>query len=499
MAQDPRSMLSSVSAMSAPRRVALLAGLAVAVVGVWLVARWAAAPTYVTLYRELDLREASSLHEHLEKANVEHRLGDGGSSIEVPTAEAARARVALAKDGLPSSGRPGLELFDKPSMMMTDFTERVTYQRALEGELARTIASIQGIQRAEVHLLIPATSPLRRSERASGASVVLTLQANGTLTPETVQGITYIVSNSVENLSSENVAIMDNSGRVLSAPAAAGSTEGLTSRQLEVQRGLEGRLVAKIEDLLTGIVGPGHVRAEVGAQMSFDQTDQTVETFNPEGQVLQSEQRSETGEGGGVEGASDNAQTIVSNTYLNSRKLEKTTGSSGRVERLTVAVLVDQKTLAESGQGGSPPLNLGAIEALVRNVIAADSTRGDRVSVMAVPLTLSPVASGAAGGVASDGVKMDPMRMVDQVGRPLVNVVAILALAFLAWRGAALLGVGAGVGAAVGVATNGNAPVSTNGLQDGAAPSRNRLAAELSDRPETTAHVVRGWIAEDGS
>jgi flagellar M-ring protein FliF len=491
-------MMQTWNRWSGPRRAVTLVLLIAAIVGVWLLARWASAPTYVTLYRDLDLREASTLHDHLAKAGVPHRLADGGTAVEVPAADAARARVALAKDGLPTGGRPGLELFDKPSWGMTDFTQRVTYQRALEGELARTIAQIRGIQRAEVHLLLPATSSLRRSDRNAGASVVLTMKPNASLTAETVQGITYIVSNSVENLSSENVAVMDDAGRVLTVPAAAGSSEGLTSRQIEVQQGLERRLVSKIEDLIGGIVGTGNVRAEVGAQMSFEQRDQTVETFNPDGQVLQTEQRSESGEGGGVEGASDNSQTVVSNTYLNSRRLEKTTGGVGTVERLTVAVLVDAKALAQSAKDGAPPLAPAAIERLVRDAIAADSTRGDRVSVLAVPL-VAPIAagSGAGGGTASDAVKTDPVQMAERVSRPLVNVVAVGAIAFLVWRGLALLAAGrSGAPAQIGppdaVATLGN------GAGDAAA-LRNRIASELPERPETAAHVVRAWMTEDGA
>jgi flagellar biosynthesis/type III secretory pathway M-ring protein FliF/YscJ len=168
----------------------------------------------------------------------------------------------------------------------------------------------------------------------------------------------------------------------------------------------------------------------------------------------------------------------------------------GKVERLTVAVLVDAKALAESAKNGQPPLQTGAIERLVRDAIAADSTRGDRVSVMAVPL-VAPLASGG-GGSASDAVKTDPVQLVERVSRPLVNVAAVAALAFLLWRGISLLAAARGPAGGAGTPVpEGAAAALGNGA--GEASVRNRLVAELSERPETAAHVVRAWMTEDGS
>src|SRR5512143_2302325 len=252
----PRSLLG----LHGNRRFLVLAGAALLVVAVWQGSRWVSTPTYVTLYSGLPLGEAGQITERLGKANIRYRLDGGGTEVQVPVTDAARARVSLAKDGLPRDGRPGLELFDKPSWGMTDFTQRVTYQRALEGELARTIGGLQGVESAEVHLVMPQSSPLRRLERPAGASVVLKLRAGAVLSPDAVQGITYIVSNSVEQLSSDNVAVMDDAGHVLTVPSAAGSIAGLTSRQLEYQQSTERRLVEKVEALLGTVLGAGRAR-----------------------------------------------------------------------------------------------------------------------------------------------------------------------------------------------------------------------------------------------
>jgi flagellar M-ring protein FliF len=467
----------------------LALGLAVLLVGgVWYASRLISAPTYMTLYRDLELNEAGTIAERLGKGGIPYRLEAGGTEVMVPVAEAARARVTLAKDGLPQNGRPGLELFDKPSWGMTDFTQRVTFQRALEGELARTIGGLQGIERAQVHLVMSTSSPLRRLERPAGASVVLKLKAGAVLSPEAVQGITYIVSNSVEQLSSDNVAVMDDAGRVLSTPSAAGSIAGLTSRQLEFQRTTEGRLTEKIEALLGTVLGAGRTRAQVAAQLSFDQVDETVETFDPDGQVLQTEQRSETGAGADAAGT----QTVVSNAYQNSRRTEKREAAVGTVTRLTIAVLVDEKALR-----ATPGVRL---EGMVRDAVGADSTRGDRVTVMAVPFEQATLPVPPGGTSSQEKPKVEPLQMVERYGRPAVNLVAIIILAIIALQAVRMLGSPRGAAAPEGAESAPSlatpmlaAPVANSP----AALLRNRLQVETSERPETMAQVLRAWLSEN--
>ncbi len=486
---------STFARMPGNRRFLLIGVLVVVLAALAAVGRWASTPTYVTLYRDLDLKESGQMAEQLGKTNVPYRLAAGGTEVQVPVAEVARARVALAKDGLPASGRPGLELFDKPSWGMTDFTQRVTYQRALEGELSRTLGQISGVERAEVHLVMPAPTAVRRNDRPAGASVVLSLKGGASLSPESVQGMAYIVSNSVEGLSPDNVAIMDATGRVLTAPASAGAAGGLTGRQLEVQRGIEQRTVGKIEDMVATVVGLGRVRAQVTAEMSFDQVDQTVETFNPDGQVLQTEQRSEgTAEGGGQ-------QTVVSNQYQNSRRMERSQNSAGRLVRMTVAVLVDEKALrAERTR------QLTDLEAMVRNAVGIDSTRGDRLSVLAVPF--EPVAVEQAQAAAKP--KVDVVATAERFSRPAVGLVAIVALILVALQMVRALQPtrsARGPASPSGSAGGGSLPAGARASEDEttALPSpdearvlklKERLRQESQHRPETTAQVVRAWLAE---
>jgi flagellar M-ring protein FliF len=484
--------IARVAAAGRRRRLVLAGAAAAAIAVVALVGRWASTPDYVPLYRDLELAEAGRMSELLGKSGVTHRLAGGGTEVQVPAGEAARARVLLAREGMPSSGRPGLELFDKPTWGMTDFTQRVTYQRALEGELSRTLGAMRGIERAQVHLLLPVSSPVRRLERPAGASVVLTLEPGTSLTPETVQGITYVVSNSVEQLSPDNVAVLDDAGRVLSAPSSGATAGGLTTRQMEVQRSVEDRLVARIEDLLATIVGPGGSRAEVAAQMSFDQVDRTVEAFDPDGQVLQNEQRSETGAGAAPE--SPNGQTVVSNQYQNSRRVERVEGAVGTVTRLAVSVLVDERALRLRAAAALEPVR---IESMVWTAVGADSARGDRVSVMVVPFDTTVAAAAVAGAAASRAPGPDVMVIVERWSRPAIAVVAILAVLVLLMQVARFV---TAPSPATAPAPAGEGAAGPNAMPAGASPLarlQGRLATEGLDRPEAAARVLRAWLSEN--
>lgn len=488
MADTTSPLSQALRGMSGSRRFLLLGAAAVAVIALWAVSRWAGAPTYVTLYRDLELNEVGQITDQLAKSNISFKLGSGGTEVQVPVAEIARARVALAKEGLPANGRPGLELFDKATWGMTDFTQRVTYQRALEGELARTIGGLRGVERAQVHLVMSSESPVRSLERGASASVVLTLKPGTALSSDAVQGITYIVSNSVEQLSSDNVAVMDDAGRVLSVPTGAGAIGGLTTRQLEIQRSVEQYLVGKVEGLLATVVGNGRARAQVSAQLSFDQVDRTIDTFDPDGQVLKTEQKSE----GGAAEATSSSETVISNEYQNSRKLEKIIGSVGNVTRLTVAVLVDEKALAGGGVGAASrgAVGIDRVEAMVRNAIGVDSTRGDRVSVMSVPFEPAQIPT-AGGGDSKQKAGGDITVIIDRVSRPLIGLAAIAALVFLALQ--AMRGGAAGRLPASGGRDDG--PVAANGT--GASIPHNRLAGDGHERPEASAQVVRAWLSEN--
>jgi flagellar M-ring protein FliF len=484
-------VIQALRGLSGARRLLLLGAAAVIIAAIWWVSKWASEPTYVTLFRDLEFSDAAAIEEQLDKNNIRNRLGAGGAEVLVPVADVARARVVLAREGLQTVGRPGLELFDKPSWGMTDFTQRVTYQRALEGELARTISGLRGIQRAQVHLVLPTPSPLRRLERPASASVVIGFQQGTAPDEETVKGITYIVSNSVEHLSSDNVAVMDEEGHVLSVPSPGGSTGGAASWQLYVQRTVEEDLASKILLLLEPVVGVGRVRAQVAAELSFDQIDSTVESYDPDNQVLQAEQRTEVEPGSPGETAG--SQTAISNTYRNSRRLERSIRSSGRLNHLTAAVLVDEEQM---GTGSEGKVELADLEAMVRDAIGLDETRGDRLTVRAVPFEPLAVPD---GGIAVDAQKpaTNVIDLLERIGRALVGVIALAGLALLGLRLLRLPALAktpaARQAALEGAGTGGAAALAEPGT---AADSSALLKGKPGEPSDATAHVVRTWLAE---
>jgi flagellar M-ring protein FliF len=234
------------------RRVMMGAvGLGTAIL-IMVVSRIATAPNWVPAMTNVPLQSASGLADKLDQAGIKYKLDGGGSSILVAEGDVAKARVALAKDGLPNGARPGLELFDRPTWGWNDFTQRVNYRRALEGELERTISAMRGVERAEVHLALSEQSAFRRAdERPTTASVVLALKQGGEPSPDVVQGIAHLVSASVDGLNSENVSIHDETGRQWSEPNDGSSAAGLSGHELRVQQDVEKYLEHKAEDLIS--------------------------------------------------------------------------------------------------------------------------------------------------------------------------------------------------------------------------------------------------------
>lgn len=376
-----------------PRRVLIGAvGLGVAAL-ILVVSRMASAPAWVPALTGVPLQSASELTDRLDQAGIKYQLDRGGAEILVAQTDLARARVTLAKDGLPGGSRPGLELFDRPSWGMNDFTQRVNFRRALEGELERTIGHMRGIERAEVHLAISEQTAFRRSDdRPASASVVLVLNQGGIPQPDVVQGIARLVSSSVEGLVPENVSVHDESGRMWSEVNDR-TGAGLSSRQLRVQQDVEKYLSKKAEDLLSQMVGAGNARVQVAASINFDKVDRTSQLVDPEKQVLANEHKAEITPG--AQGGA--ASTDVTASYDNSKSTEVFSGAIGNLRRLTVAVLVNETRAPVTGaaadsttnrsQKSTPrtPAELAVIQSLVRDAVGLDSTRGDALSVVSIP------------------------------------------------------------------------------------------------------------------
>lgn len=493
MANDlVQQMGGAIQRMPAGRRVGLLGGLMVVVAAVIGVGLWAAEPAWVLLYGNVTLGDAAQMTEALDKAGIANKLAADGSQVMVAKAEYARARVVLARSDLPAGGRPGFKLLDQQNVWgTTDFIQRVTFQRALEGELAQSIGNTTGVDRADVHLTIPEPTALRRTDRPAKAAVRLRMRPGMLLAPGAVQGIIATVSNSVDRLSPENVVVTDETGRLLSGATAGddGSGAAGAGRRMETQQSVETYLAGKAERLLESLAGMGQPRVQVGADLNFDQVERTIESFDPDGQVLAAEGRSETdaADGGG-------AQTIINNTYQNSRRLEKILTAGGAVTRLTVSVLVDERALVADSLTTTPiAARLDNVEALVKDAVGFDSARGDRITVRAVPFQ----AALAAEPIATPPT--DVIGLVERFARPAVGLVAIIALLVVALKAIKALQAGRAPARSTALAQQqvaAGAEAPPLGPLPEAVVLKNCVVEETSDKPELMAQVVRAWMGE---
>lgn len=426
----PRMIAPLVERVGGQRRAMIIAAGVGAALLILLLANIANRPTWVPAVSGVALENTSVLTERLRTEKIQYRLESGGTQIMVPASDLARARVALARDGMPTSGRPGLELFDQPSWGMTDFTQRVNYRRALEGELERTISKMRGVEVAQVHLAIRETAGFRRGgDRPAEASVVLRLKSGATPGADVVQGIAHLVASSVDGLESEKVTVLDDSGRLLSMPDEPGSLAGLTSRQLAIQRDVEAHLARRTEELLAQVVGPGNARVQVSATINFDRVERTTQSVDGERQALITEQKAEIIPG--PEGGAGSSN--IANSYEPSRSVETVSGAIGGVQRLTVAVLVNERqpeVAAVGGDGAAGTVatprtdgEIAQITELVRAAVGADASRGDQVSVVSVPF---------APPMPMEDVAPTIWDRVEQVQKPATTAFALLLAAVIA-------------------------------------------------------------------
>lgn len=260
-----------------PRPVQL--GAVAAVIALIIVlALWSQGPDYRVLFSNIDDQDGGAIVTALGQMNVPYQFSDNGRTILVPADKVYRTRMQLASQGLPRAGEAGFELLDKTRFGASQFTEQITYQRALEGELARSIEAINAIKKARVHLAIPHQSLFVRDRQTPTASVLATLYPGRSLSPSQVSAITWLVSSSVPNLPADHVSIVDENGHLLTSPTGEAGADA-TQRSLAAD--IEQRTVQRVLSILTPLVGTGNVRAQATADVDFTQREKTSETYGP--------------------------------------------------------------------------------------------------------------------------------------------------------------------------------------------------------------------------
>ncbi len=355
---------------------------------------WASKPTYTALFTNLDPKDASTIVEQLRSKKISYELRDGGTTILVPQEKVYELRLELAGQGLPGAGTVGYEIFDRNNIGITDFVQKVNYRRALEGELARTISTLAEISAARVHIVVPEPSLYATEQKEPTASIALRLRPGARLTPIQVQGIANLVASSVEGLKPENVTIVDSYGNILSVRKEQETLATLTASQLQLQQQVEAYLTEKVSSLLDGVVGAGHSRVRVTAELDFSQLERTQEMYDSENPAVRSQEttveETPSGQNGGGTGRRESS---ITNYELN-RTVERVVQAPGTIRRVTVAVVVDGNYEPVKGPDGKETLQfvprpqgeLDKIVSLVQNAIGYDPKRGDRVEVTCLPL-----------------------------------------------------------------------------------------------------------------
>jgi len=379
----------------------------------FVIMRMSATPMTM-LFSDLSLEDSSAIIKDLERQAIPFELRNDGALIMVPRDRMARLRMKLAEGGLPKGGGVGYEIFDRSDTLgATSFVQNVNHLRALEGELARTIRAIERVQMARVHLVLPERQLFSRDRPEATASIVL--RVRGMLEPQQVRAIRHLVASAVNGLKPERVSVIDESGRLLADGARSDNAMGVTADERQIA--YERRLRDQVETIVTSVVGPGRARVQLTADFDFNRVTQTSERFDPEGRVMRSSQtREESSGSAGQEGQvtvgnelpggqprpenqpqqareqSRKTEEVVNYEISRSTKTEVTEG--GRINRVSVAVLVDGNyTRGANGEPAYQPREkeeLDRISALVRTAIGFDQRRGDQVEVVNLRFAETP-------------------------------------------------------------------------------------------------------------
>jgi flagellar M-ring protein FliF len=388
------------------------------IAGLWM---WGATPDYRVLYSNLSDRDGGAIIDALQQMNVPYRFADGGGALLVPANQVHEVRLRLAAQGLPKAGAAGFELMENQKFGTSQFLEQVNYQRALEGELARSVQTLDSIQSARVHLAIPKASVFVKEQQQPRASVVLTLYHGRSLTDDQVNAIVHLISGSVPDMPAKNVTVVDQNGALLSATPENNQLP-LDATQIAYVHQIEQDYGRRIEGIVAPLVGDGNVHAQVTADIDFTQTEQASETYQPNQPPDKAAVRSEqteistnggTANPGGVPGALSNqppvpatapivlpASAVTSTTAAGGSSMHKESTVNyevdhtisysklpvGSVRRLSVAVVVNHRIVTDkNGKATSRALSdeeKGQIIQLVKDAIGFNEKRGDTLSVL---------------------------------------------------------------------------------------------------------------------
>jgi flagellar M-ring protein FliF len=494
-------------------------------------------PQMTTLFTELSLEDSSAIIKDLDRQAIPYELRNDGAAIMVPKDKVTRLRMKLAEGGLPKGAGVGYEIFDKSDALgTTSFVQNINHLRALEGELARTIHAIDRVQAARVHLVLPERPLFSREAPEPSASIVV--RVRGTLEPQQIKAIRHLVASAVNGLKPQRVSIVDEAGQLL-ADGASGEADNSIAD--ERRAGFEKRMRNQVEAIVSSVVGAGRARVQVSADFDYNKITQTSDRFDPEGRVLRSSQTREessatvdnTGQvtvnnelpgnqnrdNASAAARDQSKKTEETNNYEISRTTKTEVTESGRVNRLSVAVLVDG-SYAKNEKGEMvyqerPKEQLDRIAALVRSSIGFDQKRGDQLEVVNLKFAEAPAVTPVAQPTGLLGMlqftKDDVMYVIELGVMMLLSLVVLfMVIRPLVKRILASEEVASLTGDGVPALSDGTqaqnlvpGPNATAQMIDVAqvqgqvhAQSVHRVG-ELAERnPNETASIVRQWLSE---
>lgn len=399
-----RNLGNAIREFTIAQRTVAIIGIAVLVLGAVALGMWVTKPSYTPLFSGLSGADANTLVEQLRADGVPYELSNGGATIMVPEENVYDERLKAAAAGLPSSTTGGYSLLDSMGVTASEFQQSVTYKRALEGELAKTISALKGVKTASVRLAIPEETVFVSEKSAPTASVFIETQTGVTLTSDQVQAVVHLTSASIDGMAPTDVAVVDSKGSVLSA-VGEGATGGADQQASDYESGIR----ASVQTMLDKVVGAGNATVVVAADMSQESAQRVEESFEaPDGTLALNESATVEGTGGAgqtaagvlgpdniavpsgaLEGGESSSSSVTRNNAVN-KVTESTTIPAGALTRKTISVALDQ--------GAAKGLNVADVTALVSSAAGIDTERGDVVTVEVVPF------NGAGAAEASEAL-----------------------------------------------------------------------------------------------
>jgi flagellar M-ring protein FliF len=546
-----KPLLDGFRALGLARLVALGAvGVGMLIMLGLLAMRGGASGQQSLLYADLDPRETAQMAEALDRAHIGHQESGAGDRIAVAAADVPRARLLLAKDGLPSGGSIGYEIFDRgDAMTASQFQEDINETRALEGELARSIRMLQGVRGARVHLVLPRRQPFSRDVQPAQASVMLTMAGAARLDSQAVQAVLNLVAAAVPGLKPQGIAVIDSRGNLLARAGQPTGEEAVVQTAEELRRATEVRLSRAVEEMLEESLGAGRVRAEAAVEMNYDRVNETSESYNPDQQVVRSTQTSsdkststEADKGVSVQnnlpnadagqaqsGSQDQKQDEITN-YEIGKTVRTLMREQPQIARISLAVMIDGALLP--GPGGKPVWTersadeIARIRRLVQSAIGFDEKRGDKVEVVSMRFAAGQDETGTGGGgLLGLGLEKSDLLALGQSG--ILALVVLLSLLFVlrpmavrltAIAPPGLLAAGGGLLAAPAGLSVAAPMLGTKAAAAGApaamladesmvnmvniegqlrASSIRRLTEMVEKHPEESLSIMRGWLTQE--